>query len=172
MDMNKEPNLSINEVLGEYTNNPKEDKQSGFPVHIKNEKKEPTGEVIYVSSLEQRIKAQYEIWMLKEASREVEEMESILSNPESMTHYRAAFLKEKAEGKYKWDGENTRSSLRSIKGIMHLVFLLVSRCHRDMTKERLLVYIRDNQEQFRKALEWAMSYENGGVDDQGELEAD
>ncbi len=146
-----EPNLGVSEILGQHTDNP-EDPRSGenFVVSI--------GQTWEVPPLEQGIKGQFEQWMRKNIIQGIAECEAdgMIAEAAAM---RTAFLTARAAGNYNWQGSAWRASVTDIPGSRYLFYLLLRRCHKEMTLELTHKIFKGNPKGSTDAINWALGNE-------------
>lgn len=153
--MEREPNIGVTEALGEEGGNPPTPRSSGFQIEWRNKK-------YTVSSDELRIKAQFEQWVRSNALNGIEDIASI-SQPATAAKYRSAFLQDLAAKKYNWEGSNQslageaiRNALQDQPGMQYFLYLLIVRCHPEVTEDMVLDMLREVPEQVTLAMAWAM----------------
>ncbi len=116
-----EPNVGFIEALQEHANYPPVPKEVAADVVI------AFGKEWKVSSLEQRVKANFEKEIRKNAIQAVAEVEE-LGNPELSRKMMSAYIADRSSGAYNWDGSVCRASRGDIPGLRHLFYLLLLRC--------------------------------------------
>ncbi len=138
----------LTEALGEHASNPSTPKD--------------TGEIIFslgrdwkVSSLELRIKAQFEQHTRSLAMRTIKEIEDELG-PEEGSSARSQYIADRAAGHYNWDGRFVRSALDDLPGIQYLLFLLLRRCQPEVTVELASKIAINNPTGCGMAIKWAL----------------
>ncbi len=146
-----EPGLGWNDVLGAHAGNPSNPRTTGEPV-------EALGEDFRVSSCEARLKAQFEEWVIKGAKASFKMIE-VEDGPEEAAKYRSAFMADRGAGHYTWNGRHCRSARNDYPGMIYLFYLLLKRCHPDMTEKKAETIFRDNPRECGEALGWAQGNE-------------
>jgi hypothetical protein len=132
------------EALGEHATNPSTPRT--------------TGEVLYalgrewtVSSLEARIKAQFENWVRARAKQVIAEE----GNPEEQEALRGAYMAARSAGHYDWDGRYCRNARADVPGLRHLLFLLLRRCQPEVTQEEVVQMFRECPKDCGMVIGWA-----------------
>ncbi len=167
-----ETKMGRKEVLGEHCGNPEQERKSGFPLEAFGVYKEVDGKKITVkepehytvSSCEGRIQGQFEDWVQGNAIELIDKHKGTFLGEK----LRKDFAKDYAAGKYFWPdnwniyiaGEHVRTAMDDAPGSIQLLYLLLKRCHKDMTKEKAALIWRDNQEGVSIAMNWAMGNPN------------
>jgi hypothetical protein len=142
------PEVGHKEALGEHANFPEQPKQTGETVHA-------LGKVWRVSDDENRIKAHFEQWVQDAALKVIAEvLES--GQIDEAARMRSTYLGDRGAGKYTWDGEHCRSARSDLPGLRYLFYLLLKRCHPDMTEKRAYRIQRANPEACGMAISWAL----------------
>ncbi|MDE2103623.1 MAG: hypothetical protein KGL39_40670 [Patescibacteria group bacterium] len=135
------------EVLGEHAANPQTPRTSGETILA-------LGKEWKFSSLEARIKAQFEQWVRSGARIAIKEAE-LEGDMEEADKLRRAYQADLGAGHYKWDGRNVRSARGDIPGLKHLIFLLLRRCHPEITEETVDQIFKEAPRDCGVALAWA-----------------
>ncbi len=141
----QEPNAGWTETLGSEASSPPAPRTSGDQLFA-------LGEWWTVSSCENRIKAQVEQWVRRNAKRAIAEE----GNPEEANALRSAYMADYGSGHYNWDGRHVRSARGDLPGLRYLLFLLLKRCHPDMTEAKAEAIFRDNPQGCGAAIGWAL----------------
>src|SRR5262249_42835221 len=81
---------------------------------------------------EQRIKAQFEMWLDRNAKLAIARAEAT-DGPEEAMRMRSAYVADCAAGLYTWDGRHGRNARGDLPGIRQLLFLLLRRAYPDVT---------------------------------------
>jgi hypothetical protein len=116
-----------------------------------------TGEVEsewIVSCDEARLKAQFEQWVKKRAMLVIAELEG--ENPDMVRSMQAAFIADRAAGAYTWDGAACRGARADLPGLKHLFFLLLRRCHPDLTQGQSDKMFARSPAQAAFCMRWAL----------------
>mgnify|MGYP001579592255 FL=1 len=122
-----EPVIGWADALGADTENPPQARVHGRQLI------EPDGTTHIVSTCENRIKAQFELWVQNNSLRAIAQAEATgdLERAEKMM---SAYTGDWGAGHYSWDGRYVRRArFESLPGICHLVYLLMVRCSPDKT---------------------------------------
>ncbi len=151
-----EPEMGWSDVLGEATANPPQPKGNGeFIVEA------VTGLTWTASSLEMRIKGQFELHLRKSAMLAVSEAES-LGSPLVAQRAMEAYVTGRSAGHYNWPatistaGSAVRAALGDAPGMIKLLHLLLLRNHPDVSEDRVaLLYAREPR-QCGHAVGWAL----------------
>lgn len=138
-------NRGYTEALGEHATNPEQPRTSGETILA-------LGQEWTVSSCENRIKAQFEQWVRTNAKRIFLDEE----NPEEQRKMREAYVSCMASGYFNWDGKSVREALFDVPGMRYMLYLLLGRCHKDITEETCFKIMREAGEQVGIAIGWAM----------------
>lgn len=151
--MDNEPEIGWEESLGEYAGNPPTPRESGEVVLSR-------GVEWRVSSCENRIKAQFESWLKKNASRGVAETEAD-EGPDAANAQRSAFIADRGAGHYSWNGKYARSARSDFPGLCYLFYLLLRRCQPDITIDEAELVFKDNPRGCGLAIRWALGNSDG-----------
>jgi len=151
--------LSVSEALGEHAANPSTPAPPETTIFSLDREWK-------VSAVEQRIMAQFEQWLLKNGMKSITDCERFArladtnedrqSWLEEAASQRTAFMHARAAGKYDWQGEVWRSAITDIPGTRYMLFLLLQRCHPDMTHELAIKISKGNPKDTGAAVAWAM----------------
>lgn len=136
------------EALGEHASNPRQPRTSGEPLVALNED-------WTVAPCEQRIKAQFEQHTRARALRVIYTLESEAGSEEA-DRMRSVFLADRMAGHYDWDGKHCRELRTTQAGFVHLLFLLLRRCHPQMTEDKARAILEDNPKGAIAAVGWAL----------------
>jgi hypothetical protein len=147
----QEPELGYTEALGEHGSMPEAPRSSGDIIHA-------LGGQHRVSSCENRIKAQMEQFVRAETAAEIQRTEA--TDPDEAEKERAVYLTRRAAGDYNWGGSAVVSVMRTVKGIKHLLYLLLLRCNPKMTTELAERILKDNPKDCGMAIAWALGNSN------------
>lgn len=147
-EQSSEPNIGWTEALGGAADNPVAPRQTG-------ETFSALGKEWKVSSCENRIKAQFEQWVRRNARKDIEEIESE-EGPEAGNQLRSVFLADRGAGHYNWDGRHIRSARGDLPGLRQLLFLLLKRCQPDVTEQIVESLFRENPRGCGFAIRWAL----------------
>lgn len=143
--------LGHSDCLGDEINNPDKEKNNGFPVVF-------NGKTYLFSSLENRIKGQFEVLIRKKAVERIENIETF--SPELAEKYRSVFTADLAAGKYNWGAETCMVCLRSSEGVIDLLYLLLVRNHKEIKREIIIEMMESGEETQKKLMQayrWAIS---------------
>lgn len=144
----EEPNLGWTEALGEHGSNPAAPRASGDTLLA-------LGREWQVSSLENRIKAQFEQWVRKSALATISEIEAE-QGADAAAQFRASYMGDRGAGHYNWDGRYCRSARGDVGGIVHLLYLLLRRCDPGVTPDKAEAIFSDNPKGAALAIGWAV----------------
>jgi hypothetical protein len=136
------------ESMGSEATNPPHPRTSGETIFA-------LGREWTVSSCENRIKAQFEQWVRRNAKKAIAEAEAE-DGPEEADAQRSAYAAARGAGHYDWDGRYCRNARGDLPGIRHLLFLLLRRCHPDITEEQTAAIFREAPKDCGLALRWAL----------------
>jgi hypothetical protein len=153
--------LSVSERLGAQANNPKtEGVAETILISLGQEWK--------VSYLEQRLKAQFEKWLNRNAILAILECEQLATDVEGdekllfmreASRLRETYSNARSAGAYHWMGEICRKALFDVPGTVQMLYLLLSRCHSDMTQEKAHEIFLANRGAANDAVWWALGKE-------------
>ncbi len=150
-----QPEVGWAEALGSATDNPPNPTSNGWALYHKD-KKTGTDEKYIVPALENRHKGQFELWVRGEHLKSISEITDEVMREEMMSSYRADF----ANGHYKWDdnfdGKHVKSSRKSVKGALQLLYILMRRAKPDLTEDKAFEVFAGNTEAAVTAYRWAM----------------
>lgn len=146
-------NVGWTEGLGPNGSNPKTPRDSGFSLFAFDEEwKIPT--------VENRIKAQFEQKVRGDHLKAIKLAESL--DPATAEQMRDEWKKAFSDGLYNWedsisDPKNFISQWKAtVKGAIYLMYLLLRRCHPDMTEKRATEICVDNPKDWMTAYCWAL----------------
>jgi hypothetical protein len=143
-----EPNIGYAEATGEYASNPPTPATALDVVFA-------LGESWQVSGMEQRIKAQFEQHVRRDALQGVQESMELTNNPELARKMLSSYNAERAAGAYNWDGSACRAARMELDGLRHLFYLLLRRCHPDITEETATAVFDEAPKRAVEAIGWA-----------------
>lgn len=142
------PPLGWTEALGEHASNPSTPRTSGDTLQV-------FGRQWTVSSCEARIKAQFEQWVRRNAKQAIVEADTE-DGPEEANRQRSIYQADMGAGHYSWDGRHCRSARGDLPGIRYLLYLLLRRCHPEVTPEQAEAMFRENPSACGMAMAWAL----------------
>lgn len=145
-----EPNLGYIEALAGHTSNPKDPREGGYPLLIGDED-------LTVSTCELRIKAQFEQWVRKGSLAAATDAEN-MGNRFEADRIRSLYMKEFGLGWYSWGPKGVKIDAAKYtgSGYTYLLYLLLRRCHPQITEDKVDKLIELNTEECRKAVDWAL----------------
>jgi hypothetical protein len=144
----EEPNIGWTEALGAHAGNPPEPRTSGDTIYA-------LGREWTISPLENRICAQFEQMVRKRAKLAIQEAERD-DGPEEANAMRSAYAADLGGGHYNWDGRYCRSARGDWPGLRYLIFLLLRRCHPDVTEDQVGRMLKEDARGCGLALAWAL----------------
>lgn len=144
----KEPPIGWLEVLGQWSGNPPNPRTCGELLFAR-------GEEYVVSSCENRIKAQFEQWVRRNAKAEIRAIEQE-DGPEEAASYRDAYLSAVNAKKYVWGGERVRKAFLSEHGFVYFLYLLLRRCRPNITEEEAKEVAKDAPQDCILCVRWAL----------------
>lgn len=141
------------EVLGPAASNPAHPRSSGYQLPA-------LGKTWTVSSCENRIKAQFEQWVRQGAEQAIREAgrEGRIDDADNL---RQAYLDGMGARSYTWNGKAVRAARKDEPGIIQLLFLLLRRCHPDITYDVARAIFYDNTEGAAAAYAWSLGNSDG-----------
>jgi hypothetical protein len=148
MNDDKEPGLGYVEALGEAATNPSNPRTTGEELFA-------LGQWWRVASCELRIRAQFEGWVRRGAKKAISDAE-MEDGPEEAGAMRSAYQAALGAGHYSWDGRYCRSARGDLPGIRYLLYLLIRRCHPDVTESQVEAMFSENPRGCGMALRWAL----------------
>lgn len=142
----QEKELGWKDSLGEHANNPAIPRQTGEMVF-------GLGQEWIVSPWENRIKAQFEDWVQRNAKRAITKMEAT-EHPDNVRHYREAYIAMCGASAFVWPedagydtaGKAVREALADLPGMKYLFFLCLRRCHPDIQERTANLIFAENPE--------------------------
>ncbi len=140
----------VQEILGEHTDSPPEPRRGDLVVAL--------GKEWFVSPLEQRIKGQFERWLCGNAVKAIADAEEDGLHEEAQ-RMRVQYMNARSAGSYSWNGDIWRAAMSDIPGSHQLFYLLLKRCHPDMTEFQAMAIMRDKPKDAAQAVKWAMGNE-------------
>lgn len=143
-----EANVGYTEALGEHASNPATPGNAADVVFA-------LGQEFRVSGMEQRIKAQFEQCIRRNALQGINEASELLQNPELSRRQLAAYNAERAAGAYNWDGSACRAARFELEGLRTLFHLLLKRCHPDISEETSAAIFDEKPRECVAAIAWA-----------------
>lgn len=126
-----EPPIGWAEALGQDVENPPEARTHGNKLY------EPDGTEHTVATCENRIKAQFELWVRNNALKAIADVENTgdVDNADKM---RSAYVGDSGAGHYLWDGKYVRRArFQDVPGIRYLLYLLMVRCDPKKTEREV-----------------------------------
>jgi hypothetical protein len=147
----REPPLGYSEVLGGHATNPTTPRMVGESV-------DALGRTWTVASDEGRIKAQFEQFLRQEARKAAEEA---LRDGDVRGAQRldAAYIAGRAAGDYNWGGRawlQFISGGSNLVGLMYLFYLMLRRCHPDITEETAALIFKEQPRRVSEIIRWAL----------------
>lgn len=140
---------STHEVLGSTVTNPPTPR-NGYLLPA-------LGKQFPVSSLENRIIGQFEMWAEGEVLKSIHETSMV--NMTEADAQRSVFQGDKLAGHYKWDvfttGKHILTLRASNRGFLHLLYLLLNRCNPKITELDAKLIAVDNPQGCLDAIRWA-----------------
>jgi hypothetical protein len=115
-----------------------------------------------VSGDENRIKAQFEMHVLRGAKLSIAEAENEGDSDEA-DKQRSVLQADRAAGYYKWDGKYVMRALKSVHGFSHMLFLLLRRCHPEITEVQSLNIFKLSSNQSIASYNWVSGNWSGSV---------
>ena len=117
-----EPSIGWADALGQDVENPPTARTHGRQLI------EPDGTMHVVSSCENRIKGQFELWVQNNALRSIAQVEAT-GDLERTDKLMSAYTGDWGAGHYLWDGKYVRRArFESVPAISYLIYLLMVRC--------------------------------------------
>lgn len=141
----EEPPGGWTEALGEAGSMPDKPRTNGYPL----------GEDHTVSSCETRVMAAFEQWVRRQAKRAIQEAE-IEDGQEEASRMRSAYMADYGAGHYNFDGRHCRTARGDWPGLRYLLFLLLKRCHPNITEEEVDTLFNDHPKDCGAAIAWAL----------------
>ena len=145
-----EPPIGWADALGPEAENPPVARTHG------RELIEPDGRSHVVASCENRIKAQFELWVQNNSLRAIAQVEGS-GDLERADKMMSAYTGDWGAGHYMWDGKYVRRArFESLPGISHLLYLLMVRCDPKKTEEEVGELLRKYPQQCGQLIRWAL----------------
>ena len=146
----QEPGGGWKEALGEHASNP----PNGVTV---GDTFEALGKTWRISSIENRIKAQFEEWVQDGAKKAISQTE-LSERPEEANRMRDAYLAAFGAKHYSWEGRHCRNARGDLPGLRYLLYLLLRRCQgqEGVTEDVVDRIYRDNPRGVGMAMRWAL----------------
>lgn len=145
-----EPSIGWAEALGSDAENPAAARTHG------RELIEPDGRRHVVAGCENRIKAQFELWVQNNSLKAIAKAESD-GELELADKMLSAYTGDWGAGHYTWDGKYVRRArFESLPGIRHLLYLLMVRCDPHKTEEQVGELLTKYPKQCGQLLKWAL----------------
>lgn len=144
-----EPAIGWADALGQDVENPPQARTHGRQLV------EPDGTTHTVATCENRIKAQFELWVQNNALRAVSQVEA--SDPDRADRMLSLYTGDHGAGHYAWDGKYVREArFKSLSGIAHLLYLLMVRCDPKKTEEGVSQLLHKYPKQCGELIRWAL----------------
>jgi len=134
-------------LMGE-TSNPEVPRKSGHKVFA-------LGKEWIISSCELRIKGQFEEKVRGDARKMISEVANT-GDVEEASLMRSVYMADYGAGHYSWDGKFVRSARGDMPGIRYLTFLLLRRCHPDITLETAIAISKEKPLEVVTGISWAL----------------
>lgn len=144
-----EPPIGWADALGQDAENPPAARTHGRQLF------EPDGTTHTVSTCENRIKAQFELWVQNNALRAVSRAEGS-GDVDMADKLMSAYTGDSGAGYYTWDGRHVRRALTDIPGLSHLLYLLMVRCDPKKTEEDAMRLVKEYPAQVGQLIRWAL----------------
>lgn len=145
-----EPAIGWSDALGEDTENPETARTNG------RELVEADGTVHVVATCENRIKAQFELWVQNNALKAIAQVEAT-GDLERADKMMSAYTGDWGAGHYAWDGKYVRRArFESFPGIRHFLYLLMVRCDPEKTEEAVGELVGKYPRQCGMLMRWAL----------------
>lgn len=135
------------EALGSHATNPANPRTSGFTIS-------GLGKKWTVASLENALKAQFEGWVRDGAMDTIRNLANV--DPEMAAEFKSVFMADMGAGHYRWNGKAIRKALQDYNGVCYLLYLLMRRCHPNVTEEEVAKIFKENHLECGAALAWAL----------------
>lgn len=117
---------------------------------------EPDGTTHAVATCENRIKAQFELWVQNNALRAIAQVEAS-GDMDCADKMLANYTGEWGAGHYSWDGKYVRKArFESLPGLSHLLYLLMVRCDPKKTEEQVNKLVHEYPRQCGDLIKWAL----------------
>lgn len=134
-------------LIGEVSN-PETPRKSGHKLHA-------LGKEWTMSSCELRIKAQFEEKVRGDARKMISEIANT-GDVEEASLMRSVYMADYGAGHYSWDGKYIRSARGDMPGMRYLTFLLLRRCHPEITLEIATKIVQENPLEVGMGIAWAL----------------
>ena len=145
-----EPAIGWADALGQEVENPPTARTNGRQLI------EPDGTTHTVSSCENRIKAQFELWVQNNALKAIAQVENG-GDSERADKMMSAYLGDFGAGHYLWDGKYVRRArFESFSGFAQLLYLLMVRCNPEVTLEKATALLNKHSRQCGELIRWAL----------------
>ena len=145
-----EPPIGWADALGPDAENPPQARTHGRQLI------EPDGTVHTVATCEQRIKAQFELWVQNNAVRSIAQVEAA-GDFDRADRMMSVYTGDHGAGHYTWNGKYVRAArFQSMPGIAHLLYLLMVRCDPKKTEDQVTELLRKYPEQCGLLIRWAL----------------
>lgn len=145
--MAEEPVIGWSEGLGGEATNPIHPRTTGEKLFIDDEE-------YTVPTCENGIKAQFEDWVRGNTLREIARIDR--TDSEEADRMRSAYNGDVGAGYYTWDGKHVRRARLDWPGYMHLLYLLLRRCHPNITKEKVGELMEKAPRDCGHCISWAL----------------
>jgi hypothetical protein len=143
-----EPEIGWTEILGEHATNPPHPRTTGETLFA-------LGREWKVSAFENRLRAQFEQWLRRQAKLAIRYAEED-EDPEEAAKMRSAYIADLGAGHYTFDGRHSRSARGDLPGLRQMLFLALRRCHPDITEQQVERMFRENARDCGLALRWSL----------------
>ena len=145
-----EPAVGWAEALGPDIENPPQARTHG------RELIESDGTTHAVATCENRIKAQFELWVQNNAMKAVAQVEA-QGDLDRADKLMSAYTGDYGAGHYSWDGKYVRRArFESFPGMQQLLYLLMVRCDTTKTEEQVNGLMLKYPRQCGELLRWAL----------------
>lgn len=161
------PEVGWTEALGEHATNPPQPRRSGDTVFALDEEWK-------VSTVENRIRAQFEQECVRKAKLLIQEAMQE-GDWDEADRLRGVLLAERGAGYYSWHnnklmGKHIRAARLDWYGTVYLFYLLLRRCHPDMTLEKATEIMDECPKDCGAAISWALGNSRSPSRKEGEAE--
>ena len=144
-----EPALGWADVLGQEVQNPPTARTHGHQLF------EADGTTHTVSTCENRIKGQFELWVQNNALAGIARCEAT-GDLERAEKLMSAYNGDQSALEYSWDGKHVRKALQSLHGLSHFLYLLLVRCDPKKTEAKAKELLRKYPRQCGELIRWAL----------------
>src|SRR5277367_6353222 len=141
-------NVGMTEALGDEASYPKQPRNSGDTAFL-------LGMEWTVADDENLIKAAMEQWVRRGALRAAADAYAN-GDMDSASALREVYGADFAAGRYNWGGKHVASACRSPDGMMHFFYLLLLRCHPNITPDVVRAMFKSDIEECLRCLNWAL----------------